>query len=175
MSSSGSLLSGQLDISSSFFPVLTKLSNAARRRLRTDVVVWLIRRRRARDDGFSSSGNNPILITRSQRGGPEPVTRSYVENGRFNETGLTVSLNGLFSACDESARGLPLLKWRTGEEGFRHISTKFETADHYEPRCVRRFVEELAVLGGMSADQWQQDAFAQVDAWLKALGIRKKA
>lgn len=70
---------------------------------------------------------------------------------------------------------LPLLKWREGEEGFRHINTKFETADHYGPRCVRTFVEELAVLGDMSANQWQQDAFAQVDAWLKALGIRKGA
>jgi hypothetical protein len=37
---------------------------------------------------------------------------------------------------------------------------------------VRRFVEDTKILGERTPDQWQQDAFGQVDAWLRALGIR---
>lgn len=34
------------------------------------------------------------------------------------------------------------------------------------------FVEQTDILGDRTADQWQQDAFGQVDAWLRALGMR---
>jgi hypothetical protein len=49
---------------------------------------------------------------------------------------------------------------------------KFDTVDGFGPTCVRRFVEDTAVLGDRSPEQWQQDAFGQVDAWLQALGLR---
>lgn len=36
---------------------------------------------------------------------------------------------------------------------------------------VCRFVENTDVLDGRTPDQWQQDAFGQVTAWLQALGL----
>jgi hypothetical protein len=42
----------------------------------------------------------------------------------------------------------------------------------FGPACVRHFVEYTHVLGDCSPEQWQQDAFVQVDAWLRALGLR---
>ncbi len=35
---------------------------------------------------------------------------------------------------------------------------------------VRGFVEDTSALAERSPDQWQQDAFGQVDAWLRGLG-----
>lgn len=53
------------------------------------------------------------------------------------------------------------------------ISEKFDTVEGFGPTCVRRFVEDTRILGDRTADQWQQDAFGQVDAaWLRALGLR---
>jgi hypothetical protein len=42
----------------------------------------------------------------------------------------------------------------------------------YGAMGVRNFVAETDILNGRSADQWQQDAFGQVDAWPRALGFR---
>lgn len=67
----------------------------------------------------------------------------------------------------------PLLDHASGLAGFKFIAEKFETPDGFGPTCVRKFVEETAVLGDRSPDQWQQDAFGQVDAWLRALGLRQ--
>lgn len=66
----------------------------------------------------------------------------------------------------------PLLAYHSAVNGYRFIAEKFEGVGGYGPMCVRRFVEQTAILGGRSADQWQQDAFGQVDSWLRALGIR---
>jgi len=33
-------------------------------------------------------------------------------------------------------------------------------------------VEGTEILDGRTPEQWQQDAFGQVDAWLRALGLR---
>jgi Nucleotidyl transferase AbiEii toxin, Type IV TA system len=66
----------------------------------------------------------------------------------------------------------PLLGHASGAAGFGFIAGKFDTADGFGPTCVRRFVEDTKVLGERSSDQWQQDAFGQVDAWLRALGVR---
>jgi hypothetical protein len=66
----------------------------------------------------------------------------------------------------------PLLEHGSGAAGYGYISGKFDTVDGYGPTCVRRFVEDTAVLGDRSPEQWQQDAFGQVDAWLQALGLR---
>ena len=47
---------------------------------------------------------------------------------------------------------------------------------HYRrSRRAFGFVEETDVLGDRSPEQWQQDAFGQVDAWLRALGLRDAA
>lgn len=66
----------------------------------------------------------------------------------------------------------PLLDHKGGLAGYNFIAGKFESQDGFGPTCVRRFVEESQVLEDRTPDQWQLDAFGQVDAWLRALGIR---
>ncbi len=66
----------------------------------------------------------------------------------------------------------PVLERPSGEEGFRHINQKFETIESYGPTSVRKFVEDSSLLGERTADQWQQDAFGQVDELLRTLRIR---
>jgi hypothetical protein len=67
----------------------------------------------------------------------------------------------------------PLLDHASGERGYRHIAGKFDTVDGYGPTCVRRFVAGTHMLGDRTPEQWQQDAFGQVDEWLRALGLRR--
>ncbi|MFP3549203.1 nucleotidyl transferase AbiEii/AbiGii toxin family protein [Paraburkholderia sp. SIMBA_049] len=66
----------------------------------------------------------------------------------------------------------PLLEHASGAAGYGFIDGKFNTVDDFGPTCVRRFVEDTNVLGERSPEQWQQDAFGQIDAWLRALGLR---
>ena len=66
----------------------------------------------------------------------------------------------------------PLLKYQNAVDGYNFINAKFETLESFGPTCVRRFVEESQILGDRDPDQWQRDAFGQVDAWLRALGFR---
>jgi hypothetical protein len=66
----------------------------------------------------------------------------------------------------------PILDRPKGEEGYRYIAEKFDTASGYGPTCVRNFVADTQILGERTADQWQRDAFGQVDEWLRALGLR---
>ena len=66
----------------------------------------------------------------------------------------------------------PLLKHEDAATGYRHLDAKFESVNDIGPVCVRQFVEETEVLRERTPDQWQQDAFGQVDAWLRALGLR---
>ncbi len=66
----------------------------------------------------------------------------------------------------------PLLEAAAGVAGYGFIAAKFDGVDAFGPTCVRRFVEDTEVLGGRSPEQWQQDAFGQVDAWLRARGLR---
>ncbi|URI06030.1 nucleotidyl transferase AbiEii/AbiGii toxin family protein [Aquincola tertiaricarbonis] len=75
-------------------------------------------------------------------------------------------IEALASACR------PLLQHAEAVAGYRFIADKFATPDGFGPTCVRRFVEETRVLGDRTPDQWQQDAFGQVDAWLRSLGQR---
>ncbi|WP_426424200.1 hypothetical protein [Bradyrhizobium genosp. A] len=65
----------------------------------------------------------------------------------------------------------PLLELAEGKQGYAHIAGKFDKEDAYGPTSVRKFVEETHLLGDRTPDQWQQDAFGQVQAWLKALGL----
>ncbi len=66
----------------------------------------------------------------------------------------------------------PLLEAPGGAEAFAIINEKFAAPDTMGPTYVRQFVEETYLLGERTADQWQQDAFGQIDAWLRALGVR---
>ena len=66
----------------------------------------------------------------------------------------------------------PLLDHQSGKDGFTHIVAKFDDPDGYGPTCVRNFVEGSDILDGRTADEWQQDAFGQVDAWARAMGLR---
>jgi hypothetical protein len=66
----------------------------------------------------------------------------------------------------------PLLDHPSGAAGYGFIAKKFDVVEGFGPTCVRRFVEDTNVLGDRSPEQWQQDAFGQVDAWLRALGLR---
>nr|WP_255692499.1 nucleotidyl transferase AbiEii/AbiGii toxin family protein [Luteimonas sp. XNQY3] len=65
-----------------------------------------------------------------------------------------------------------VLEQKSGDAGYRFIAGKFETPESYGPTSVRLFVKDTEVLGDRTEDQWQQDAFGQVDAWLRALGLR---
>lgn len=78
---------------------------------------------------------------------------------------------GSVGALAEACR--PVLERKSGEAGYRFIAGKFEAPESYGPTSVRLFVEETAVLGERTPEQWQQDAFGQVDAWLRALGLRE--
>lgn len=66
----------------------------------------------------------------------------------------------------------PLLEHVSGKRGFQHIADKFDAFEGHGPTCVRRFVEDTHALGGRTPDQWQQDAFGQIDALLRALSLR---
>jgi hypothetical protein len=67
----------------------------------------------------------------------------------------------------------PILEHPSGVQGYKHIAAKFNTPEDYGPTSVRQFVQDTAILGERTPDQWQQDAFGQVNAWLKALGLIK--
>lgn len=77
---------------------------------------------------------------------------------------------GGIGALAEACR--PVLEHKSGETGYRFIAGKFDTAEGYGPTSVRLFVQETEVLEDRTPEQWQQDAFGQVDAWLRALGLR---
>jgi len=66
----------------------------------------------------------------------------------------------------------PLLAHENGLRGYRHIEQKFRNSGDYGPTCVRQFVQESRILGDRTPEQWQQDAFGQVDVWLRVLGLR---
>ena len=66
----------------------------------------------------------------------------------------------------------PLLEIKTARTGYHHISDKFRHVDDFGPTCVRQFVDQSDMCEERTADQWQQDAFGQVNAWLSALNLR---
>jgi Nucleotidyl transferase AbiEii toxin, Type IV TA system len=67
----------------------------------------------------------------------------------------------------------PLLGEESAARGYGYIAEKFDRPEGYGPDRVRRFVQGTRILGDLTLDQWQQDAFGQVDAWLRALGLRR--
>ena len=75
-------------------------------------------------------------------------------------------VEALATACRE------LQNESAAAKGYGYIDEKFKTFDGFGPTCVRKFVEDTQIMGDRTPDQWQQDAFGQVDAWLRALGVR---
>ncbi len=65
----------------------------------------------------------------------------------------------------------PLLEVETASKGYLQISEKFRDVNDFGPTSVRQFVEGSDVPGELTADQWQQDAFGQVNAWLSGPGL----
>lgn len=55
--------------------------------------------------------------------------------------------------------------------GYRNIAGKFRHGDDFGPQTVKAFLAESDALGDMTPDQVQLDAFMQVSAWLRALGL----
>lgn len=67
----------------------------------------------------------------------------------------------------------PILGHASGAKGYGFINEKFDAVESYGPTCVKRFVEASKLVGERTAEQWQQDAYGQVDEWVRALGLRK--
>ena len=68
----------------------------------------------------------------------------------------------------------PLLNVESARKGYLLIAGKFRSIEDFGPTSVREFVEGTHLLGHRTLNQWQQDAFGQVDAWLRGLGLREK-
>lgn len=66
----------------------------------------------------------------------------------------------------------PLLDFETARKGYLLISEKFRHPKDFGPTSVRMFVDQPDLRGERTSEQWQQDAFGQVDAWLSALELR---
>jgi hypothetical protein len=102
--------------------------------------------------------------------------KGHALNGRYKRKDAYDIYYCLFNypggaeALAEACR--PILKHASGAKGYRHIAEKFETLDGHGPTCVRQFVENTDILGDRTPDQWQMDAFGQVDAWLRLIGLR---
>lgn len=66
----------------------------------------------------------------------------------------------------------PLMENDIAPEGYKIIAEKFEEFDTLGPTRVREFLQDTDAIGEQTPDQIQQDAFGQVNAWLKAIGLR---
>lgn len=75
-------------------------------------------------------------------------------------------IDGLAAACRE------LLGEKSAAQGYEYIAEKFDTLEGFGPTCVMQFVRDTRILGDRTPEQWQRDAFGQVDVWLRALGLR---
>jgi len=75
-------------------------------------------------------------------------------------------IEALAASCRE------LLGEESAAEGYGYIAEKFATLESFGPTCVRQFAQDTRIMGERTPEQWQQDAFGQVDAWLRALGLR---
>ena len=59
----------------------------------------------------------------------------------------------------------------SGRDGYNYIRERFTSIESYGPTSVRQFVEATRLLHDLTPEQWQQDAFGQVNAWLNKMGI----
>lgn len=101
--------------------------------------------------------------------------KGHALNGRFKDKDpydIYYSIRNFEGGPDALAAACkPLLEHESALQGYRYIAEKFDKPDSYGPDRVRRFVGDNPP-DGRTPDQWQQDAFGQVDAWLRALGLR---
>ena len=67
---------------------------------------------------------------------------------------------------------MPLLRYPQAVEGYRNIDSKFRAVDWLGPTSVMQFAVDQGVLHFRTPEQWRQDAFGQVDEWLRNLNIR---
>ena len=74
-------------------------------------------------------------------------------------------LGALVNAC------LPLVEQDEAREGLEYIASKFRHMDDFGPVTVRSFLADTSLMGGMSSEQIQIDAYAQVSALLTRIGI----
>ena len=65
----------------------------------------------------------------------------------------------------------PLLLNKIALQGYKNIASKFTALDDFGPETVRRFMVESNAADGFSGEQILKDAFAQVHAWLKEIGL----
>ena len=77
---------------------------------------------------------------------------------------------GGIDALAEECR--PVLETESGRAGFGYINAKFDEPGGYGPACVRDFVRDTDILEGRTPEQWQRDAFGQVEALMRTLGLR---
>ena len=56
-------------------------------------------------------------------------------------------------------------------QAFLNIASKFIRADDFGPQTVRQFIEGSNAFDGMTPEQVQEDAYRQVSAFIKELGI----
>jgi len=75
-------------------------------------------------------------------------------------------IDALATACR------PLMSSETALKGFAGIAAKFQSREYTGPYAVRRFAAEEGILDDRDEDEWQTDAFGQVAAFLKAIGLR---
>lgn len=65
-----------------------------------------------------------------------------------------------------------LLDDEVAREGFGLLASKFRNRDDFGPQTVRRFLDDAPTeFTDLDPEQVQTDAFGQIDAFLKALGI----
>lgn len=64
-----------------------------------------------------------------------------------------------------------LLQDNIAAEGYRNIAERFTTLESFGPQTVRMFLADHEALGDMTQEQVQADAYGQVSAWAKALGL----
>lgn len=98
------------------------------------------------------------------------IERRYKQKDAYDIYFCVRNYPGGVEALADACR--PLLDHEGGLAGYKYIDGKFDSQDGFGPTCVRKFVEESRVLGDRTPDQWQVDAFGQVDAWLRTLGLR---
>ena len=103
--------------------------------------------------------------------------KGYALNGRLKQKDAydvyfcARNYPGGIAALADACR--PLLDHESGAVGFGYVAAKFDVLEGFGPTSVRRFVEDSQILGDRTPDQWQQDAFGQVDALLRALNLRE--
>ena len=65
----------------------------------------------------------------------------------------------------------PLLDDEEAVRAFKLIAEKFAGRDYHGPAGVAPVADEGGILDGRTRDQWQTDAYGQINAWLKGMGL----